>query len=68
MQQYGIQIALILYKENEIHNNDIFFNCLHKTIMVSKFKECRKKILKQIKLPNLLEKNPESLNDESILI
>ena len=34
--------------------------------MVSKFKECRKKILKQIKLPNLLDKNPETLNDESI--
>jgi hypothetical protein len=32
--------------------------------MISKFKECRKKILKQLKVPILLEKNGETLNEE----
>ena len=30
----------------DIHKNDIFFNCLLKTAMISKHKDCRKKILK----------------------
>jgi hypothetical protein len=32
--------------------------------MISKHKECRKKILKQLKVPVLFEKNSGTLNEE----
>ena len=55
----GVQLGSIIYDEMKIENDEIVFNNLMLTLQNSKFKEVRKKIIKLLKVPQLLIKRAD---------
>jgi len=60
LQVSGVQIGIIIYNENHLagpEDCDIIFRHLMRTLQHTKFKECRKKIIKLLKAPTLIQRN-----------